>query len=76
MDLRPDYANVVRNGQEEKVDPDEVEVGETIIVRPGEKIPLDGVILEGSTAVDTAALTGESLPQDKAEGNPGGQRYV
>ena len=70
MDLRPDYANVVRNGQEEKVDPDEVEVGETIIVRPGEKIPLDGVILEGSTAVDTAALTGESLPQDKAEGNP------
>ena len=54
MDLRPDYANVVRNGQEEKVDPDEVEVGETIIVRPGEKIPLDGVILEGSTAVDTA----------------------
>ena len=70
MDLRPDYANVVRNGQEEKVDPDEVEVGETIIVRPGEKIPLDGVILEGSTAVDTAALTGESLPQDKAEGDP------
>ena len=70
MDLRPDYANVVRNGQEEKVDPDEVEVGETIIVRPGEKIPLDGVILEGSTAVNTAALTGESLPQDKAEGDP------
>ena len=70
MDLRPDYANVMRNGQEEKVDPDEVEVGETIIVRPGEKIPLDGVILEGSTAVDTAALTGESLPQDKAEGDP------
>ena len=70
MDLRPDYANVVRNGQEEKVDPDEVEVGETIIVRPGEKIPLDGVILEGSTAVDTAPLTGESLPQDKAEGDP------
>ena len=66
MDLRPDYANVVRNGQEEKVDPDEVKVGETIIVRPGEKIPLDGVILEGSTAVNTAALTGESLPQDKA----------
>ena len=70
MDLRPDYANVVRNGQEEKVDPDEVEVGETIIVRPGEKIPLDGMILEGSTAVNTAALTGESLPQDKAEGDP------
>ena len=69
MDLRPDYANVVRNGQEEKVDPDEVEVGETIIVRPGEKIPLDGVILEGSTAVDTAALTGESLPRDVKAGD-------
>ena len=69
MDLRPDYANVVRNGQEEKVDPEEVEVGETIIVRPGEKIPLDGLILEGSTSVNTAALTGESLPQDKAAGD-------
>ena len=69
MDLRPDYANV-REGIEEKVDPEEVEVGETIIIRPGEKIPLDGVILEGSTAVNTAALTGESLPQDKAEGDP------
>ena len=70
MDLRPDYANVLREGIEEKVDPEEVEVGETIIIRPGEKIPLDGVILEGSTAVNTAALTGESLPQDKAEGDP------
>lgn len=69
MDLRPDYANVVRNGQEEKIDPEEVEVGETIIVRPGEKIPLDGLILEGSTSVNTAALTGESLPQDKAAGD-------
>ena len=69
MDLRPDYANVVRNGQEAKVDPEEVEVGETIIVRPGEKIPLDGLILEGSTSVNTAALTGESLPQDKAAGD-------
>ena len=69
MDLRPDYANVVRNGQEEKVEPEEVEVGETIIVRPGEKIPLDGLILEGSTSVNTAALTGESLPQDKAAGD-------
>ena len=69
MDLRPDYANVVRNGQEEKADPEEVEVGETIIVRPGEKIPLDGLILEGSTSVNTAALTGESLPQDKAAGD-------
>ena len=69
MDLRPDYANVVRNGQEEKVDPDEVEVGETIIVRPGEKIPLDGVILEGSTAVNTAALTGESRPRTVRPGD-------
>ena len=69
MDLRPDYANVLREGIEEKVDPEEVEVGETIIVRPGEKIPLDGVILEGATAVNAAALTGESLPQDKSAGD-------
>ena len=70
MDLRPDYANVLREDIEEKVDPEEVEVGETILIRPGEKIPLDGIILDGTTAVNTAALTGESLPQDKAEGDP------
>lgn len=69
MDLRPDYANVLREGIEEKVDPEEVKVGETILIRPGEKISLDGVILDGTTAVNTAALTGESLPQDKGPGD-------
>ena len=69
MDLRPDYANVLREGIEEKVDPEEVGVGETILIRPGEKIPLDGIILDGTTAVNTAALTGESLPQDKGPGD-------
>ena len=64
MDIRPDYAVVLRNGNEETVSPDEVTVGETIIIRPGEKIPLDGVIIEGSSSVNTAALTGESAPVD------------
>ena len=64
MDIRPDYAVVLRDGIEEKVSPDEVAVGETIIIRPGEKIPLDGVITEGSSSVNTAALTGESAPVD------------
>ena len=64
MDIRPDYAVVIRDGKEEKVSPDEVAVGETIIIRPGEKIPLDGVITEGSSSVNTAALTGESAPVD------------
>ena len=64
MDIRPDYAVAIRDGKEEKVSPDEVSVGETIIVRPGEKIPLDGVITEGSSSVNTAALTGESAPVD------------
>ena len=64
MDIRPDYAVVIRDGNEERVSPDEVEVGETIIIRPGEKIPLDGVITEGSSSVNTAALTGESAPVD------------
>lgn len=68
MDIRPDSAVVIRNGEEETVFPEEVEIGETIIIRPGEKIPLDGVILSGTTTVNTSALTGESLPQDKAEG--------
>ncbi|MBQ9250624.1 MAG: cadmium-translocating P-type ATPase [Oscillospiraceae bacterium] len=68
MDIAPESAVVLRDGQEEEVSPDEVQVGETILVRPGEKIPLDGVILEGCTTVNTAALTGESLPADKAEG--------
>ena len=64
MDIRPDYAVVIRDGNEENVSPDEVLVGETIIIRPGEKIPLDGVIVEGTSSVNTAALTGESAPVD------------
>ena len=68
MDIRPDYANVYRNGKEEKINPDEVKIGETIIVKPGEKIPLDGIILEGKTTLDTKALTGESMPREATEG--------
>ena len=64
MDIRPDYANVERDGIIEKVDPEAVAVGDVIVVKPGEKIPLDGVVLEGATTVDTAALTGESLPRE------------
>ena len=62
MDIRPDYANVIRNNKEEKVDPDDVKIGELIVVKPGEKIPLDGIIVEGTTMLDTKALTGESVP--------------
>lgn len=69
MEIRPDYANVLRNGTEQKVSPDDVTVGETILVKPFEKIPLDGVILEGETSINTAALTGESLPADKKPGD-------
>ena len=69
MDIRPDTANVLRGGVEQEVSPEEVAVGETIVVKPGEKIPLDGEVIEGSTAVNTAALTGESLPQDKNVGD-------
>lgn len=69
MDIRPDYANVERDGTVEKVDPDEVEPGEVIVVGPGEKIPIDGVILEGSSTLNTSALTGESLPQQAKEGD-------
>ena len=64
MNIRPDYAVVIRDGKEEKVSPDEVSVGEIIIIRPGEKIPLDGVIIEGTSSINTAALTGESAPVD------------
>lgn len=64
MDIRPDYANVERDGKLEKVDPDEVEIGTVIVVGPGEKIPIDGVILEGETTLNTSALTGESLPRE------------
>ena len=69
MDIRPDYANVYRDGNEEKVDPDEVKVGEIIIVKPGEKIALDGVIVEGNTTLDTKALTGETMPREAKEGD-------
>ena len=69
MDIRPDSAVVIRDGTEIKVSPEEVQKGETIIVRPGEKIPLDGTVLTGSTTVNTAALTGESLPRDITEGS-------
>ena len=69
MDIRPGSAVVIRNGAEVEVSPDEVEVGEVIVVRPGEKIPLDGEIIDGSTAVNTSALTGESLPADKQTGD-------
>ena len=64
MDIRPDYANIERDGELEQVDPDEVEVGSVIVVRPGEKIPIDGVVLEGVSTLDTSALTGESIPRE------------
>ena len=69
MDIRPDYANVYRGENIEKVNPEEVKIGETIIIKPGEKIPLDGYIVEGKATLDTKALTGESLPRDAKEGD-------
>ncbi len=69
MDIRPDHANVLRGGEIVSVTPDEVELGETLIIKPGERVPLDAVILEGSGSVDTAALTGESMPVDVAAGD-------
>lgn len=69
MSIRPDYAVVIRDGVEEEVDPDDVSTGETIIVRPGERIPLDGTVTEGITALDTMALTGESVPKDIVPGD-------
>ena len=70
MDIRPDFANVLRGGETLRVDPEEVRVGETILVRPGERVPLDGTILKGESALDTAALTGESLPRPVMPGDP------
>ena len=67
MDIRPDFANVEREEKIEKVDPDEVKIGEIIVVKPGEKVPLDGIVVEGKTSLDTKALTGESLPREIAE---------
>lgn len=69
MDIRPDSATVIRNNKEQTVDPETVETGETVVVRPGEKIPLDGVIIEGSTSLNTSALTGESLPSEVTVGD-------
>lgn len=69
MDIRPDYANVERNGKLEKVDPDEVGIESIIVVQPGEKVPLDGIVIEGSSSLNTSALTGESLPRDVKQGD-------
>ena len=69
MDIRPDYANVERDGQLVQVDPDEVAVGTVIVVQPGEKVPIDGVVVEGGSTLNTSALTGESLPRDAREGD-------
>ena len=69
MDIRPDYANMERNGKLEKVDPDEVGIGSVIVVQPGEKVPIDGVIVEGASSLNTSALTGESLPRDAKTGD-------
>jgi Cd2+/Zn2+-exporting ATPase len=69
MDIRPDYANIEKDGVLEKVDPDEVEVGAIIVVQPGEKIPIDGVVVEGNTSLNTSALTGESLPREVKVGD-------
>ncbi len=68
MDINPEYANLLRDGEEEQVDPYEVEIGDTIIIRPGEKVPLDGIVLEGSSTLDTKALTGESMPSEVETG--------
>ena len=64
MDIRPDYANIEQDGKLEQVDPDEVEIGSVIVVQPGEKVPIDGIVAEGASTLNTSALTGESVPQD------------
>ena len=69
MDIRPDYANIEKDGKLEKADPDEVEIGSIIVVQPGEKVPIDGMIVEGSSSLNTSALTGESLPRDAKAGD-------
>ena len=68
MDIRPDFANVEREGNVQKVDPSDVKIGEIIVVKPGEKVPLDGIVIEGTSSLDTKALTGEALPRDVQEG--------
>src|SRR5574344_1810067 len=69
MDIRPDYANIEVEGKLEQVDPDEVSIGSIIIVQPGEKVPLDGIIIDGNSSLNTSALTGESMPRDVKEGD-------
>ncbi len=69
MDIRPDYANIERDGKLEQVDPEEVEVGSVIVIQPGERVPLDGIVLEGSSTLNTSALTGESMPRDAEAGD-------
>ncbi|MBQ4275452.1 MAG: cadmium-translocating P-type ATPase [Lachnospiraceae bacterium] len=69
MDIRPDYANIERDGQLVRVSPDEVEIGSIIVVQPGEKVPIDGTVIEGTSSLNTSALTGESLPRDVSEGD-------
>ena len=69
MDIRPDYANIEKDGKLEQIDPDEVEIGSVIVVQPGEKVPIDGIVTEGTSTLNTSALTGESLPRDAEEGD-------
>lgn len=76
MDIRPDYANIEADGQIEQVDPDEVEIGTVILVQPGEKVPIDGVVTQGSASLNTSALTGESLPREVQEGDEVISGYV
>lgn len=69
MDIRPDYANIEKDGKIIKVDPDYVEIGQTIIIQPGERIPIDGIIVSGKSSLNTSALTGESLPREVNSGD-------
>ena len=69
MDIRPDYANIEQDGKLEQVDPDEVEIGTVIIVQPGEKVPIDGVVVAGTSTLNTSALTGESVPREAKTGD-------
>ena len=67
MDIKPDFANILRDGKEKKIDPNEVKIGEEIVVKPGEKVPIDGIVVEGTSFIDTKALTGETIPKKVKE---------